>query len=67
MTTQNPLPVEKQSSGSGAIKHPLVPEARRIMIAAMLGLMILTGTMTWLTLNRIKTIERRDLQNTLEI
>jgi len=36
------------------------------MIAAMLCLMILTGTMTWLTLNRIETIERRDIENTLE-
>ena len=41
-------------------------DARRLMIAGMLGLMLITGIMTWLTLSRIKTIERSDLQNTLE-
>ena len=66
MMTPEPSAVEEHSPGPGAFKRPLFPDVRRIMIAAVLGLAILAGIMTWLTLTRIKAIERRDLQNTLQ-
>jgi len=64
--TPEPSAVDKQAIGSNAFKRPRFLDARRLMIAGMLGLMLITGIMTWLTLSRIKTIERSDLQNTLE-
>ena len=65
MTPKLPT-VDKQSIESSAWKRLLSLDARGFMLAGMLGLMLLTSIMTWLTLSRIKTIERRDLQNTLE-
>jgi len=40
--------------------------ARNIILAGMLGLLVLTGVMTWLTLSRIESIERKDLGHTLK-